>query len=67
MASSWRCNDVPNSLMLKTPLTALELALRCLGSVFGGLDERPCTAESTLVRGAGPASADIVGREEGIT
>lgn len=42
--------------MLKTPGT-LELALRFS---LGGLDERPCTAESTFDKGAGAASVDIV-------
>lgn len=36
--------------MFITPV-ALELALLCLDS-FGGDDERPWTAESTLVRGS---------------
>lgn len=51
--------DVPRSLMFITP-AALELALRCLGPSLGGLDERPWTAESTLVRGLGAASADMI-------
>jgi len=51
---------VPKSSIRNTPGT-LELALRLAGSLsFAGLDERPCTAESTLERGAGPASADIM-------
>lgn len=43
--------------MLKTPDT-LELARRLAS--LGGFDDRPCTAESTLDKGAGPASADMV-------
>lgn len=55
-------SDIPKSLMLYTPGT-LELALRFS---LGGLDERPWTAESTLVKGVGTstdaeaASADMV-------
>jgi hypothetical protein len=44
-------DDVPKSLMFMTP-SALELVLRCFVPSLGGLDERPWTAESTLVRGA---------------
>jgi len=46
------------SLMLKTPV-ALELVLLCLNS-FGGDDERPSMAESTLVSGD-VVSADMIG------
>jgi hypothetical protein len=51
--------DIPRSLMFITP-AALELTLRCLAPSLGGLDERPWTAESTLVRGEGAASADMM-------
>lgn len=55
-------DDKPKSLMLKTPGAAVELALRCLGaaSSLGGLEERPWTAESTLERGVGAASVDMI-------
>ena len=49
---------MPKSLMLKTPV-ALELVLLCLIS-FGGDDERPSMAESTLVSGD-VVSADMFG------
>lgn len=47
-----RLADIPKSLMLKTPGT-LELALRfpSFAASFG-LDERPWTAESTLLKGS---------------
>jgi hypothetical protein len=45
--------------MFITP-AALELTLRCLAPSLGGLDERPWTAESTLVRGLAVASADMM-------
>ena len=45
--------------MFATP-AALELTLRCLAPSLGGLDERPWTAESTLVRGLGAASVDMM-------
>ena len=48
--------DIPKSLMLNTPGT-LELARRFS---LGGLEERPWTAESTLDKGVGAASADMV-------
>jgi hypothetical protein len=52
--------DVPRSLMLYTP-AALELALRCpLAASLGGDDERPCTAESTLVSGSDMLSGLLV-------
>jgi hypothetical protein len=51
--------SVPRSLMFITP-AALELALRCLGPSLGGLDERPWTAESTLVREMAAGSADMI-------
>ena len=49
----FRAENVPKSLMLKTPGT-LELALRFASfeASLGGLLERPWTAESTLLRGA---------------
>ncbi len=50
--------DIPKSAMLKTPDT-LELARRLAS--LGGLEDRPWTAESTLDKGAGAASADMVG------
>lgn len=50
--------NVPNSLMLNIPV-ALELVRLCLIS-FGGDDERPSMAESTLVNGD-VVSADMVG------
>jgi hypothetical protein len=52
---------VPKSRILKTPGT-LELCLRVLASLasLGGLEERPWTAESTLLRGLGAASADMM-------
>jgi len=59
MGSVLRQRYVPKSSILNTPGT-LELALRLAGSLSFGLDERPCTAESTLERGAGPASADMM-------
>lgn len=50
--------------MLKTPGT-LELARRLASlASLGGLDDRPWTAESTLDKGAGAASADMV--DEGL-
>lgn len=52
-------DDVPRSLMFITP-AALELTLRCFAPSLGGLDERPWTAESTLVRGLGAVSADMM-------
>ena len=55
---------IPRSLMLNTPGAAVDEALLCFGaaaSSLGGLDERPWTAESTLERGDGPASVDMVG------
>lgn len=54
-------SDIPRSLMLKTPGT-LELFL--LGACFsslGGDDERPCTAESTLVSGSDMIADDQIG------
>jgi hypothetical protein len=45
--------------MFITP-AALELTLRCLAPSLGGLDERPWTAESTLVRGFAEASVDMM-------
>lgn len=56
-------DDEPKSLMLNTPGAAVEEALRCLGtadSSLAGLEERPWTAESTLERGDGPASVDMM-------
>jgi hypothetical protein len=47
---------VPRSLMFIIP-AALELTLRCFAPSLGGLDERPWTAESTLLRGL---SADMI-------
>lgn len=52
-------DDVPRSLMFITPV-ALELTLRCFAPSLGGLDERPWTAESTLVRGLDAVSADMM-------
>lgn len=53
--------DVPRSLMLNTPEAAAELCLRFAAlSSLGGLDDKPWTAESTLERGAGAASADMI-------
>ena len=51
-------SDLPKSLILYTP-AALELALRCpLISLLGGEDDKPDTAESTLVRA--DVSADMM-------
>lgn len=44
-------DDIPRSLMFRTP-AALELCLLWLIFPLGGEDERPCTAESTLVSGS---------------
>ena len=50
--------NIPRSLTLYTPVV-LELALRCpFASLSGGEDDKPETAESTLLRGA--VSADIL-------
>ena len=51
-------SNLPRSLMLYTP-AALELALRWpLISFWGGEDDKPDTAESTLVRA--DVSADMI-------
>lgn len=50
---------IPKSLMLKTPGT-LELARRLAPLSSAGLDDRPWTAESTLDKGAGAASEDML-------
>ncbi len=55
----WR--GIPKSLILNTPEAAAELCLRFAAlSSLGGLDDRPWTAESTLDKGAGAASADMI-------
>ena len=51
--------NIPKSLMLKTPGT-LELARRLAPLSSAGLDDRPWTAESTVDKGAGAASADMM-------
>ena len=50
----------PKSLILYTP-AALELALLCPFFSSVGDDDKPETAESTLVKSDGAASTDMVG------